>query len=151
VIPITEFRIFPVGEAEPSDRTVQGTVAGTGDTLDLGTVDTTDEAQDTAVRTLCWRVSDMNGAVEVCNLRVWLEGTEGVGGTAAWRMDVTDVWTRGKTAVQVETGTPGTAPLTEGEPNLTRMGGGSITDVTHDQTTQYIYISGNAGVNVPSG
>ncbi len=151
MIPITEFRILSVNSAEPRDRTAQGTAVGAGDRLDLGTVDTTDEAQDTPVRVVWWRVRDMNGAVEVCNIRVWLEGTESVGGAAAWHMDVTDTWTRGKTAVQVETGTPGTALSTAGPPNLTRCGGGPITGVTHDQTSQYIYISGNVGVNVPTG
>lgn len=151
MIPITEFRTLPVGANEPLDRTAQGTVIGTGDTLDLGKVDTTDEAQDTPVRVVWWRVSDMNGAVKVHNLRVWLEGTGGVGGTAVWHMDVTDIWTRGKTAVQVETGTPGTAPVAEGTPNLGRRGGGPVTGVTHDQTSSYIYIAGKMGVNVPTG
>ena len=151
VIPITEFRMFPVNATEPSDRTAQGTVIGAGDTLDLGTVDTTDEAQDMPVRVVWWRVSDMNGAMEVRNIRVWLEGTGGVEGSAAWHMDITDAWMRKKTRVQVETGTPGSAPLMESAPNLTRMGGGAITGVTHDQTSQYIYISGIIGVNVPIG
>ena len=151
MIPITEFRTLPVSVTEPADRTTQGTVVGTGDTLDLGMVDTTDEARDTTVRVVWWRVCDMNGAIEVCNLRVWLEGTEGVGGTADWRMDITESWTRGKTPVRVETGTPGAAPLAEGAPNLTGRVGGTITGVTHNQTTQYIYISGNVGVSVPTG
>lgn len=151
VIPITEFRTMAVGSPEPDDRTAQGTVIGTGDALDLGTVDTTDEAQNTPVRVIWWRVSDMNGAVEVRNIRVWLERTGETGGNIAPHMDVTDAWTQGKTPVQVETGTPGDAPSSEGAPNVTRMGGGEITGITHDQTTQYIYISGNIGVNVPTG
>ena len=151
MIPITEFRTFPVGAAEPSDRTVQGMAIGTGDSLDLGTVDTTDEAQDTPVRVVWWRVRDMNGAVEIRNIRIWIEGTWGIGGNTAWHMDITDVWTRGKTAVQVETGTPGIAPLAEGAPNLRCMGSERITGVTNNQTTQYIYLSGKVGVNVPTG
>ena len=43
MIPITEFRTIPVNVAEPMDRTVQGTVLGLGDTIDLGTVDTTED------------------------------------------------------------------------------------------------------------
>jgi hypothetical protein len=31
------------------------------------------------------------------------------------------------------------------------MGGGSITGTTNDQTTKYIYLSGNVAVNEPVG
>ena len=152
MIPITEFRTLPVSAAEPPDRTSQGTVLGAGDTLDLGTVDTTDEAQDTAVRVIWWRVCDMNGAVEVSDITVWLEGAGEFTGANAWRMDITDAWTRGKTPVQVETGSPGSAPVAEeSAAALTRIGGGPITGTGHDQTSQYIYLSGRIGVNEPTG
>jgi len=151
VIPVTEFRTFSVFAEEPADRTSQGTVAGEGDVLDLGEADATDEARNTAVRVVWWRVSDLNGAIEVRNIRAWLEGASGEGGSIAWHMDITDAWTRGKTPVQVETGTPGDAPTAEGEPNLARIGGGPITGLSHDQTSRYIYLSARIGVNAPPG
>jgi hypothetical protein len=151
VTPITEFRTFSIFSEEPADRAGQGTVIGSGDILDLGTVDTTDEAQRTSVRVIWWRICDLNGAVEVRNIRVWLEGTEGVGGNALWHMDITNTWTRGKTPVQVQVGTPGGSPFAEPAPNLSRIGGGIITGITHDQTSQYIYLAGRIGVNVPIG
>jgi hypothetical protein len=150
--PITEFRMIAVNGTEPSDRTSEGTVLGTGAELDLGTVDTTDEAQDTPVRAIWWRVSDMNGAAEITDIRVWLEGGGDFVGSNAWSMDITDTWTRGKTAVQVMTGFPGNAPTDEGSAvPLTKIGGGSITGTGHDQTSRYIYLSGRIGVNEPTG
>ena len=111
----------------------------------------TDEAQDIPVRVVWWRVKDMKDNSEISNIRVWLEGTDSFTGTVAWYMDITDSWTAGKTPVEVQTGSPGTAPTAEGAANITRIGGGVITGVTHDQTTQYIYISGTIGVNEPTG
>ena len=151
MIPITEFRTFPVSSAEPFDRTVQGTVQGDGDSLDLGTVDTTDEAQDTPVKVVWWRVSDMRGNTEVSNIRVWLEGAEEITGKLSWYMDITDTWTTGKTTVQVRTGIPGTAPLLEPSANLTARGGGAITGTGDADVSRYIYITGNIGVDVPTG
>lgn len=151
MVPTVEFRTLPAGQDEPEDRTTAGTVIGDGESLDLGAVDTTDEAQDSPVRVLWWRVTDMQGCGEITNLRVWISGTDGMTGSNEWHLDITDTWTKGKTAVQVKTGTPGIAPLTEPSPNLTRIGGGSITGVTHDQTSQYIYITGTIGVNETTG
>lgn len=151
MIPITEFRTLPVFLAEPTDRTVQGAVLGTGDSLNLGTVDTTDEAQDTPVKVVWWRVSDMRGNAEVSNIRIWVEGAGDVIGAAAWYMDITDTWTAGKTAVQVKTGTPGTAPLSEPSANLSRRGGGAVSGTGDADVSRYIYITGNIGVNVPTG
>jgi len=151
VIPITEFRTLPVSSAEPSDRAVQGTVLGTGDSLNLGKVDTTDEAQDTPVKVVWWRVSDMRGNAEISNIRIWIEGAGDITGAASWYMDITDTWTAGKTAVQVKTGTPGNAPLSEPAPNLTRRGGGAISGTGDAEVSRYVYITGNIGVNVPTG
>jgi hypothetical protein len=151
VIPITEFRTFPVSSAEPLDRTVQGTVLGSGDSLKLGAVDTTDEAQDTPVKVVWWRVNDMRGNIEISNIRVWIEGAGDITGASSWYMDITDAWTAGKTAVQVKTGTPGDVPLSEPLPNLARSGGGIITGTGDAEVSQYIYITGNIGVNVPTG
>jgi hypothetical protein len=152
VIPITEFRTLPVTASEPTDRTVQGTVIGSGDALDLGTVDTTDEAQDTVVRVIWWRVCDMNGATEVPDIKIWLDGAGEFAGTNVWHMDITDAWTQGKTAVQVETGSPGSAPnAEESAAPVMKMGGGPITGTGHDQTSRYIYLSGRIGVNEPTG
>ena len=147
MVPTVEFRMLSVDQAEPVDRTTAGTVIGTGDTLDLGAVDTTDEAQDSPVRVIWWRVTDMQGNVEVTGLRVWISDTTGMVGTDSWYMDVTDTWTSGKTAVQVKTGAPGIAPLTEPSTNMTCIGGGSITGTSHGDTSQYIYITSNIGVN----
>jgi len=151
VIPTSEFRMLSVNAAEPADRTTAGTVVGEGDFIDLGEVDTTDEAQDTAVRVFWWRVTDMKGHTEVYNIRVWISSTEGLEGTDTVYIDVTDAWTPGKTAVQVKTGTPGEAPLAEPAPNITRIGGGPITGMSHDQTSQYIYLTGTIGVNETTG
>ena len=139
-----------MSSSEPANRASEGTVVG-GGSFDLGEVDTTDEAQDVPVRVVWWRVSDMNGNSEICNIRVWLDGTGDFTGTVFWYMDITDTWTAGKTPVAVRTGSPGTAPISEGSPNLSRIGGGTVTGITHDQTTQYIYISGNIGVNETTG
>ena len=151
MIPETEFRTLTVSSPEPIDRTTAGTVAGTGVSLDLGAVDTTDEAQDTPVKVVWWRVKDMKGNSEISNIRIWLEGADAFTGAVSWYMDITDTWTAGKTPVGVQTGSPGTAPVSEGTANITRTGGGTITGVTHDQTTQYIYISGTIGVNETTG
>lgn len=152
MIPITEFRTLPVTASEPTDRTVQGTVIGSGDALDLGTVDTTDEAQDTAVRVFWWRVSDMNGATEIPGIKIWLDGAGEFAGSNVWHMDITDAWTQGKTAVQVETGSPGSAPTEEDSAaTVTKTGGGTITGTGHDQTSRYIYLSCRIGVNEPTG
>ncbi len=151
MIPETEFRTLPVSSTEPTDRTTEGTVVGESQSLDLGMVDTTDEAQDTPVRVVWWRVKDMKDAMEISNIRVWISDTSGFVGTNIWYMDITDTWSQGKTAVQVKTGTPGTAPISEPSANLTKNGGGTITGTTHAQTSQYIYISGNIGVNETIG
>ncbi|MBN1292543.1 MAG: hypothetical protein JXB48_11950 [Candidatus Latescibacteria bacterium] len=151
MVPVTEFRTLPVNSPEPADRTSEGTVLGSGDSLGLGIVDTTDEAQNTVVCALWWRVIDMNGNSEIKNIRVWVEGVEYLTGTTEWYMDITDVWTQGKTPVQVHTGTPGIAPASEPAANLSRMGGGLITGTDHDQTSRYIYIAGNIGVNETPG
>jgi len=151
MIPETEFRMLDVGSSEPIDRTTAGMAAGTGISLDLGTVDTTDEAQDIPVKVVLWRVKDMKGNSELSNIRVWLEGADSFTGAVSWYMDITDIWTTDKTPVKVQTGSPGTAPTAEGTANITRIGGGTITGVTHDQTTQYIYLSGTIGVNETTG
>jgi len=151
VVPITEFRTLPVSSPEPEDRTAEGTVIGTGDVLDLGEVDTTDEAQDSPVRVVWWDITDMNGNTEISNIRVWISDTTGLVGNDTLFMDITDTWTRDKTPVQVKTGSPGIAPLSEPSANLTRNGGGSITGTTHEQTSQYIYITGNIVVNETTG
>ncbi len=151
--PVTEFRTLPATAPEPDDRTVRGTAVGSDGSIDLGSVDTTDEARDTPVRVFWWRVRDMNGASEVSDIRIWLEGADGFPGANAWRMDVTDVWTPGKTAVQVETGSPGTAPVSEETAfRLSAMtGGGTITGTGHTDTSRYIYLTGRIGVNEPAG
>ena len=151
MIPETEFRTLPVTSAEPADRTTEGTVIGEGNSLDLGSVDTTDEARDSAVRAIWWRVTDMNGATEISNIRIWISDTTGFVGNNTWYMDITDTWIQGKTAVQVKTGSPGTAPASEPSTNLAKIGGGVITGTTHSQTSQYIYITGNIGVNETTG
>lgn len=136
---------------EPENRTAEGTVVGTGDTLDLGEVNTTDEAQETQVKALWWRVTNMNGNTEISNIRVWISDTAGYIGATAWYLDVTDTWTPGKTAVQVMTGNPGAAALFEPSANVTKMNGGTIMGTTHDQTSQYIYLTGKIGVNETTG
>ena len=151
MVPSTEYRTLSVTSAEPNDRTTNGTVISTGESLDLGEVDTTDEAQDSPVKVIWWRVTDMQGNTEISNIRVWISDTTGLVGNDTWYMDVTDTWTQNKTAVQVKTGSPGTAPLSEPSANLTKNGGGTIIGTTHDQTSQYIYLTGNIGVNETTG
>ena len=151
VIPETEFRILPVTSPEPTDRTTDGTVVGDGQSLDFGTVDTTDEAQDIPVRVIWWRVRDMKGAAEVCNIRIWISDTTGFVGTDTWYMDITDTWAQGKTPTQVKTGTPGQAPTSEPSPNLEKIGGGAITGTSHEETSRYIYLTGTIGVNESTG
>jgi hypothetical protein len=151
VEPITEFRTLQVEAEEPTDRTTAGTVLGGETTLDLGEVDTTDEPQDIPVRVIWWRVADMSGASEITNIRVWLAGIGALSGTNLWYMDITDTWTKGKIPIQVATGSPGDAPLAEPTSNLTRIGGGTITGITHDQTSQYIYLTGRIGLDEPTG
>jgi len=140
-----------VTAAEPADRTTAGTVVGSGESLDLGSVDTTDEAQDVPVRVVWWRVTDMMDASEISNIRVWVSGTDGYAGNDSWYMNIADAWTRGATPVQVKTGTPGEAPLSEPAANLAKTGGGVITGTTHDQTSQYIYLTGSIGVDETTG
>ncbi len=151
MVPITEYRTLSVSSQEPEDRTVEGTVIGIGDTLDLGEVDTTDEAQDSLVRVIWWGITDMNGNTEISNIRVWISDTTGLVGNDTWFMDITDTWIQGKTPVQVKTGSPGMVSLSEPSANLTKHGGGAITGTTHEQTSQYIYITGNIGVNETTG
>lgn len=151
MVPIVEYRTLSVSSTEPEDRTVGGTVIGSGDSLDLGEVDTTDEAQDSPVRVIWWCVTDMKGNTEISNMRVWISDTLGLVGSDTWYMDITDIWTQSKTPVQVKTGSPGVAPLSEPSANLTKHGGGSITGTTNNQTSQYIYITANIGVNETTG
>ena len=151
VIPETEFRTLSVSSTEPEARTSGGAIAGEGQSLDLGTIDTTDEARDIPVKVIWWRVSDLKGNTEISNMRVWISDTSGFVGTDTWYMDITDTWTQGKTPVQIKTGLPGTAPTSEPSANLTKSGGGTITGKTHAQTSQYIYITGNIGVNETTG
>ena len=151
MIPTTEYRTLSISSSEPTDRTSEGTVIGTGESLDFGEVDTTDEAQDSPVRVIWWRVTDMKGNAEVYNIRIWISDTTGLVGDDTWYMDITDTWTQGKTAVQVQTGSPGIAPTSEPSANITRLGGGFITGITHGQTSQYIYLTGNIGVNETTG
>ena len=151
MIPETEFRTLGVTNTEPTDRTSDGTVVGDGQSLDLGSIDTTDEAQDTPVRVLWWRVKDMKDATEISNIRVWISDTTGFVGTDTWYLDITDTWTQGKTPIQVKTGSPGTAPTSEPTANLTKNGGGTITGTTHAQTSQYIYFTSTIGVNETTG
>lgn len=151
MIPETEFRTLLITNSEPMDRTSEGTIVGDGQNLDLSAVDTTDEAQDTPVRVIWWRVNDMKSNTEISNMRVWISDTSEYVGTATWYLDITDNWTQNKTPVQVKTGTPGTAPITEPSANLTKNGGGNITGITHDQTSRYIYITGSIGVDETTG
>ena len=151
MIPLTEIRTLSVSSQEPLDRTTEGRVISTEDSLDLGAVDTTDEAQDSPVGVIWWRVTDMQGNTEISNIRVWISDTTGFVGNDSWYIDTTDSWIKGKTSVQVKTGTPGTAPLSEPPANLMKHGGGTITSTTHDQTSQYIYITGTIGVNETTG
>ncbi|MFC1693308.1 hypothetical protein ACFL1R_07380 [Candidatus Latescibacterota bacterium] len=151
MIPETEFRTLAVSSTEPVDRTTGGTFVGDGTNLDLDSVDTTDEAQDTPVKVIWWRVTDMKGNTEITNMRVWISSTTGYVGTNTWYMDITDIWTQNKTSVQVKTGTPGTSPTSEPQANLTRTGGGAITGTVHTHTSQYIYITGTIGVNETTG
>jgi len=149
--PLTEFRTLAVTADEPADRTTAGIVVGLGDRLDLGAVDTTDEARDTPVRIIWWRVTDMAGNSVISNIRVWISAAAGYTGTNAWFMDITDLWTRNRGAVSVKTGSPGTAPTAEPDANLERIGGGIITGTGHDQTSRYIYLAGTIGVNETTG
>lgn len=149
--PLTEFRTLAVSADEPTDRTTQGTVLGPGNRLDLGAVDTTDEARDTPVRVIWWRVVDMAGNSEISNVRIWISPGAGFIGSNVWYMDITDTWTRNRSAVSVKTGTPGPAPLEEPSANLDRMGGGLITGIGHDQTSRYIYLTGTLAVNESAG
>ncbi|MFC1538728.1 hypothetical protein ACFL6H_04830 [Candidatus Latescibacterota bacterium] len=151
MVPTIEFRTLSVSSPEPTDRTTEGTVIGNGEVLDLGAVDTTDEAQDSPVRVFWWRVTDMKGNCEVSNMRVWISDTGDFSGNDTWYMDITDTWNKNKTPVQVKTGSPGTAALSEPSANLTKYGGETITGTAHDQTSQYIYLSGNIGVNETTG
>ena len=151
MIPETEFRTLPVSSQEPADRTTAGKAVGEGTSLDLGTIDTTDEAQDIPVRVLWWRVKDMKDATEISNIRVWISDTTGFVGTDSWFFDITDIWTPGKTPVQVKTGSPGAAPLTEPAANITKIAGGTISGTSHNETSQYIYITGTIGVNEATG
>lgn len=149
--PYSEFRLLPVTASEPADRTTAGTVVGDSVSLDLSTIDTTDEPGVIPVRVLWWRITDMDGAGAITNIRLFLSGASNLIGANQWHLDITDTWTVDKTPVQVETGTPGDAPLSIPEANLERMGGGTITGITHDQTSQYIYLSGRIGLNEPAG
>ena len=149
--PLTEFRILDAAGEEPADRTTAGIPAGEGSEIDFGTFDTSDEAREIPVTALVWRVTDMNGAEEVTNIRVWLEGLEEYSGSSCWHMDISDTWSVGKTAVEVREGTPGAAPGTRPEPNLTRIGGGTISGTSHADSSQYIYLAGTIAVDEPVG
>ena len=151
MVPSTEFRTISVSSAEPGNRTSDGTVIGESGLLDLGEVDTTDEAQDSPVKVIWWRVTDMKDNTEIRNIRVWISDTTGLVGNDTLYIDITDIWTQNKTEVQVQTGSPGIAPVSEPSANLTKNGGGTITGTAHNQTSQYIYITGNIGVNETTG
>lgn len=151
MIPVTEFRMFPVASPEPSDRTVMGTVVGDGRRLDLGQFDTTDEARETAAFVLWWRAVDLKDNDLITNVRVHLDTTGMTPGKTLWRMDITGIWTPGKTPVMIRTGSPGEAPLAPPGAPLERILGGPITGSGHDQTSQYIYLAAAVGVGEPVG
>jgi len=151
MLPETEFRTLSVTETEPLDRTNAGTVLVNGASLDFGTVDTTDEARDIPVTALWWRVTDMNGATEISNVRIWLDGADAYSGSSAFYSDISDSWVEGKSAVEVRDGSPGNAPLTRPTSNITKLGGGVITGTSHDECSQYIYIAGTIAVDETIG
>ncbi len=149
--PITEFRTLSITADEPADRTAAGTVVDAGAEFSLGEIDTTDEPQHLPIRVFWWRAADMGDAAEITNIRVWMDGTGGLTGTNQWYMDITDTWTKGKTPIQVMTGTPGNAPLSRPAPNLTAIGDGPITGTGHGQTSKYIYLAGRIGLDETTG
>ncbi len=147
--PVTEFRTLPATAPEPDDRTVRGTAVGSDGSIDLGSVDTTDEARDTPVRVFWWRVRDMNGVGGVRH-RIWLEGADGFPGANAMEDGCDDVWTREKPRSGGDR-IAGTARFGRNGFPAVRMTGADHHRDGHTDTSRYIYLTGRIGVNEPAG
>ena len=146
-VPTVEFRSLDITGTEPGDRTTAGSVVSAATPLDFGTVNNTAAAADAGPKCLIFRCSNLQGNTTINNLRFWLSSNADFTGTDLYYTDITNTWTQNKTVGQVSGGTPGAMPDSVPAANVTKIGGGDITGIAHADTSQYLYIAVNVGVD----
>jgi len=137
-----EWRSFDVTGSEPVNRTIEGSVITADNPLNFGS----GGVGDSAVKCLIFRAVNLGIYTTISNMRFYLQAKTLVGANSYY-CDITDTWTPNKSVAQVSGGTPGTIPQTEPVANVTKIGGGNITGVGHADTSQYIYLAMNIGVD----
>lgn len=141
-----QFREFDITQTEPTDRTSDGNVASTI------AFPTQDAGDDSAVKCIIFRATNLGMFSTITNMKFYLQNKTAFVGTNSYYCDITDTWTQSKTVSQVSGGTPGTIPESLPESaNVTKIGGGDITGVEHADTSQYIYLAFNIGLDETSG
>ena len=144
---LLEWRSFNIAGVAPTDRTTQGSVITADNPLNFGSVGA---GSNSPVKVLVFRAKSLGLYATISNMRFYLQAKDLVG-TNSYYCDITNTWTQNKTPVQVSGGTPGTIPQTEPAANVTKIGGGNITGVGHADTSQYIYLAMNIGVDETGG
>jgi hypothetical protein len=146
-VPMVEFRSLDITGTEPANRTTAGSVVSVDTPLDFGTVNNTAAAVDAGPACLVFRCTDLQGNTSISNLRFWLNNNGDFSGTTRFFSDITDTWAQNKTTAQISGGTPGIVPDSVPSANATAMGGGDITGIGHGDTSQYIYLAINVGID----
>ncbi len=146
-IPTVEFRSLGITDTEPSDRTTAGTVVSQNNPLDFGTANNTAEAASVGPKCVIFRCSNLQGNTTISNMRFWLNSNSDFVGNNSYYCDITNTWTQNKTVGQVSGGVPGICPTSISSANVTKINGGDITGITHDQTSQYIYLALSIGTD----
>jgi len=141
-----QIRSFDITDTEPADRTTDGLVVSAGSPIEFGSM----LAGDSPVKCVIFRAVNMGIYSAISNMKFYLY-SKAFSGTNSYYLDITDTWTQDKSVAQVSGGTPGTCPEVEPSANVTKNGGGNITDVGHADTTQYIYFALNIGGDESSG
>lgn len=144
----TQFRTFDITGSEPSNRTSEGSEVTSLNKLNFGDLAV---GQDSDVKVVIFRANNLGAYSAISNMRFWLSSKSGFVGTNTYHADITDTWTTDKTPAQVKAGTPGTCPETEPSANLTKNGGGNIDGVGHADTSQYIYLVNDIGLDESLG
>jgi len=144
-VPTGEFRSTSIALSEPADRTIAGNSVDTTVPLDFGTVNNTNGIVQAGPQVLWWRCSNLAGFSTISNMKFWLSLNSDLDGTNEYYSDISSAWTQNKTVSQVSSGSPGNIPQSLPASNLTKIGGGDITGIGHNDTSQYIYLALSIG------
>ena len=140
--PITQFRVFDITGAEPTDRATQGTaIDNLTSFLDFLIANITSGNSQVGPLCIVYRSSNLNGNTEINNMKFGITANSALNNNAKYYCDITNDWTVNKTIENVINGSPGVCP--SGFPsseNLFKNGGGVIAGIDHANTSQYIYL-----------